>query len=221
MKNKNPNNQNFKTAKIEVRGNRKVKDFRKSKVLNSKESLETDSQVNNTKEKESQSQAELLKFLERITNLTLNLQREVAELKKNALINASYITSSRKEICVIRESLLDNAFKIQSLTKAIQDTNEATGDFVDELENLINGLENKIQSFFKQSQSQAQDIERIKFCMEVFSSHISVLEKRNERWTDKFKLGHLKPKNIEDEQILKQNITEINQTKTHFALNDD
>lgn len=29
MKNKNPNNQNFKTTKIEVRGNRKVKDFSK------------------------------------------------------------------------------------------------------------------------------------------------------------------------------------------------
>ena len=41
------------------------------------------------------------------------------------------------------------------------------------------------------------------------------------QWTNKFKLRHLKPKNIEDEQILKQNITEINQTKTHFALNDD
>lgn len=218
MKNKNPNNQNFKTAKIEVRGNRKVKDFRKSKVLDSKESLETDSKVNNAKEKESQ-----LGFLllERITNLTLNLQREVAEIKEDMLVNASHITSLRKEICIIRENLIDNTLKTQSLTKAIQDTNEATGDFVDELENLINGLENKIQSFFKQSQSQAQDIERIKFCMEVFSSHIGVLEKRSEKWTNKFKLRHLKPKNIEDEQILKQNITEINQTKTHFALNDD
>lgn len=218
MKNKNPNNQNFKIPKIEVRGNRKVKDFRKSKVLDSKESLETDSKVNNAKEKESQ-----LGFLllERITNLTLNLQREVAELKEGMLVNASHITSLRKEICIIRENLIDNTLKTQSLTKAIQDTNEATGDFVDELENLINGLKNKIQSFFKQSQSQVQDIERIKFCMEVFSSHIGVLEKRSEKWTDKFKLRHLKPKNIEDEQILKQNITEINQTKTYFALNDD
>ena len=219
MENKNHNNQNFKTAKIEVRGNRKVIDFRKSKVLDSKENLETDSKVSNAKKKESQ--AGLLKFLERITNLTLNLQREVAELKEDMLVNTSHIIALRKEICIIGENLIDNTLKTQSLTKAIQDTNEATGDFVDELENLINGLENKIQSFFKQSQSQAQDIERIKFCMEVFSSHIGVLEKRSERWTDKFKLRRLKPKNIEDEQILKQNITEINQTKTHFALNDD
>ena len=51
MENKNPNNQNFKTAKIEVRGNRKVKDIRKSKVLDSKENLETDSKVSNAKKK--------------------------------------------------------------------------------------------------------------------------------------------------------------------------
>ncbi|WP_416860918.1 hypothetical protein [Helicobacter ganmani] len=220
MKNKNQK-RIHQTPTIEIRGGRKVKDFRKTKILDSKENLEIDLQTDNTKEKESQSQAGILKLLERITNITLNLQREVAEVKEDILVNASHITSLRKEICVIRESLLDNTFKIQSLTKAIQDSNKATGDFVDELENLINGLENKIQCLSIQSESQAQNIEKIKFCMEVFSSHINVLEKRSEKWTDKFKLGHLKPKNIEDEQTLKQHITEINQAKTHFALNDD
>lgn len=220
MKNKNQK-RIYQTPTIEIRGGRKVKDFRKTKILDSKENLEIDLQTDNTKEKESQSQAGLLKLLERITNLTLNLQREVAELKENALVNTSYITLLRKEICVIRESLLDNTFKIQSLTTAIQDSNQATGDFADDLENLIGDLENKIQCLSIQSESQAQNIEKIKFCMEVFSSHISVLEKRNERWTDRLRLGGFKIKSIEEEKVLKQHTTEISKAKTHFALNDD
>ncbi len=204
---------------IEIRGGRKVKDFRKTKILDSKEKLETDLQTDDTKEKEFQ--AEILKFLERIQNLILALQQNVAEVKEDTLVNASYIVLLRKEICVIRESLLDNTFKTQSLTKAIQDFNQATYDFASGLENLIGDLENKIQYLSVQSESQAQKLEKIKFCMEVFSSHISVLEKRSERWTDKFKLGYLKPKNIEEEQTLKQQITEFSKSKTHFALNDD
>lgn len=59
------------------------------------------------------------------------------------------------------------------------------------------------------------------FKMEVFSSHISVLEKRSEKWTDKFKFRHFKLKNIEEEQGLKQNIQQLNENKTNFLLNDD
>ena len=58
-------------------------------------------------------------------SLVINLQKEVAELKEDTLVNASHITSLRKEICIIRENLIDNTLKTQSLTKAIQDTNEA------------------------------------------------------------------------------------------------
>lgn len=57
--------------------------------------------------------------------------------------------------------------------------------------------------------------------MEVFSSHISVLEKRSERWTDRLRLGSFRIKSIEEEKVLKQDITEISKAKTHFALNDD
>lgn len=218
MKNKNQK-QIHQTPTIEIRGGRKVKDFRKTKILDSKEKLEIDSQTDNTKEKESQ--AGLLKFLERITNLTLNLQREVAELKEYALVNTSYITLLQKEICAIKEISLNNTSKIQSLTKAIQDFNRATYDFASGLENLIDNLENKIQCLSMQSESQAQKLEKIKSCMEVFSSHISVLEKRSEKWTNKFKFGHFKLKNIEEEQDLKQNIQQLNESKTHFLLNDD
>ena len=202
FKNNNSKSKTPKFHQIEIRNNREVKNFRKTEILDS----------------EKKSKLDLL--LERVVNLTLNLQREVAELKEDMLVNASHITSLRKEICIIRENLIDNTLKTQSLTKAIQDTNEATGDFVDELENLINGLENKIQFLFKQSQSQAQDIEKIKSCMEVFSSHIGVLEKKSEKWTDKFKFGR-KPKSIAEEQVFKQHIMELNNSKVHFALNDD
>ncbi len=59
------------------------------------------------------------------------------------------------------------------------------------------------------------------FKMEVFSSHISILEKRSKRWTDRLRLGSFKIKSIEEEKALKQHIAEISKAKTHFALNDD
>lgn len=202
FKNNNSKNKTPKFHQIEIRNNREVKNFRKTEIVDSKK----DSELN--------------LLLEKVVNLTLNLQKEVAELKEDMLVNASYLTLLRKEVCIIRENLIDNILKTQSLTKAIQDSNEAMGDFADELENLINGLENKIQFLFKQSQSQAQDVEKIKSCMEVFSSHIGVLEKKSEKWTDKFKFGR-KPKSIAEEQVFKQHIMELNNSKVHFALNDD
>ena len=199
MKNKNQK-RIHQTPKIEIRGGREVKDFRKMKLLDSKENLEIDLQTDDTKEKESQ--AGLLKLLERITNLTLNLQKEVAELKEDTLVNASHIILLGKEIRVIRKSL--------------QDFNRATYDFTDGLEKLIGNLENKIQCLSVQSESQAQKLEKIKFCMEVFSSHISILEKRSKRWTDRLRLGSFKIKSIEEEKALKQHIAEISKAKTHF-----
>ena len=199
MKNKNQK-RIHQTPKIEIRGGRKVKDFRKTKILDSKENLEIDLQTDDTKETESQ--AGLLKLLERITNLALNLQKEVAELKEDTLVNASHIILLGKEIRVIRKSL--------------QDFNRATYDFTDGLEKLIGNLENKIQCLSVQSESQAQKLEKIKFCMEVFSSHISILEKRSKRWTDRLRLGSFKIKSIEEEKALKQHIAEISKAKTHF-----
>lgn len=126
MKNKNQK-RIHQTPTIEIRGGRKVKDFRKTKILDSKENLEIDLQTDNTKEKESQSQAGLLKLLERITNLALNLQKEVAELKEDTLVNASHIQ-------IIKNAHSDN----------LNNLNSNVGNIVSSTSEFVIGLEKEL-----------------------------------------------------------------------------
>ena len=68
------------------------------------------------------------KLLERITNLTLNLQKEVAELKEDTLVNASHIQ-------IIKSSHSDN---LNNLNSSVSGIVSSTNEFVEELEQELN-----------------------------------------------------------------------------------
>ena len=71
---------------------------------------------------------EIDKLLERITNLTLNLQKEVAELKEDTLVNASHIQ-------IIKSSHSDN---LNNLNNSVSGIVSSTNEFVEELEQELN-----------------------------------------------------------------------------------
>lgn len=71
---------------------------------------------------------EIDKLLERITNLTLNLQKEVAELKEDTLVNASHIQ-------IIKSSHSDN---LNNLNNSVSGIVSSTSEFVDELSEELN-----------------------------------------------------------------------------------
>lgn len=71
---------------------------------------------------------EIDKLLERITNLTLNLQKEVAELKEDTLVNASHIQ-------IIKSSHSDN---LNNLNSSVSGIVSSTNEFVEELEQELN-----------------------------------------------------------------------------------
>lgn len=71
---------------------------------------------------------ELDKLLERITNLTLNLQKEVAELKEDTLVNASHIQ-------IIKNAHSDN---LNSLNSSVGNIVSSTSEFVIGLEKELN-----------------------------------------------------------------------------------
>ncbi len=73
-------------------------------------------------------QTEIDKLLERITNLTLNLQKEVAELKEDTLVNASHIQ-------IIKSSHSDN---LNNLNSSVSGIVSSTNEFVEELEQELN-----------------------------------------------------------------------------------
>ena len=73
-------------------------------------------------------QTEIDKLLERITNLTLNLQKEVAELKEDTLVNASHIQ-------IIKSSHSDN---LNNLNNSVSGIVSSTNEFVEELEQELN-----------------------------------------------------------------------------------
>ena len=219
FKNNNSKSKTPKFHQVEIRNNRKVKNFRKTEILDSKEKLEleidSDSQTNDTDKK--RFEVLILKSLEHIEGMMVDLTKDKVDTKIAILDGqistiTSEIASLKKDIYMIRTNLLQNISQIQSLAQEIEEIQESNQS--------DDALEGKIQFLFKQSQSQAQDVEKIKSCMEVFSSHIGVLEKKSEKWTDKFKFGR-KPKSIAEEQVFKQHIMEINNSKVHFALNDD
>lgn len=213
-------NNNSKFHQVEIRNNRKVKNFRKTEILDSKEKIEIDSgsQINDTNDTDKKRfEVLILKSLEHIESMMVDLTKDKVDTKIAILDGqistiTSEIASLKKDIYMIRTNLLQNISQIQSLAQEIEEIQESNQS--------NDALEGKIQFLFKQSQSQAQDVEKIKSCMEVFSSHIGVLEKKSEKWTDKFKFGR-KPKSIAEEQVFKQHIMELNNSKVHFALNDD
>lgn len=70
---------------------------------------------------------EIDKLLERITNLTLNLQKEVAELKEDTLVNASHIQ-------VIKNTHSDN----------LNNLNSNVGNIVSSTSEFVIGLEKEL-----------------------------------------------------------------------------
>lgn len=117
----------------------------------------------------------------------------------------------QEEVAELKEDTL----KLQKDLKEIEcDKNECT---------------KKIQEGFKKFNhlhstlldEQSQDIERLRACMEVFYSHIAILEQRSKKFTDRFKFGRFKFKTIDKEQAFYRDIKELKGTKKNFVLNDD
>lgn len=138
-------------------------------------------------------------FFNKSTNLIVALQKETMELKENTLINASQIVSIKETLVLLKQRLNLLESKLNSF-----------------LENSLKAKELKTEN-----QDQKEYIEKITTCMQVLSSHISVLEKRNRKFSDKFKFGRFKFKSIDDEEIFNKNLKEIQQKRIHFSLNDD
>ena len=63
----------------------------------------------------------------------------------------------------------------------------------------------------------AYNIDKITATLNVHTAHISALEKRTSRWTDKLKFGRFKPKSVEDDiEQCKAKAKRVN-----FNLNED
>lgn len=128
----------------------------------------------------------LCELLYRLTELTMDLHKEVGELKEESLLNNSSV------IC-----------------------------FKNDIEDKFNDLNKNYQAKFNDLNEKLEDLEKLKGCMNVLSSHISILEKRNKKFTDNFKFGRFKFKSIDEEEAFNKSIKELNERKQSFVLNED
>ena len=128
----------------------------------------------------------LCELLYRLTEFTMDLHKEVGELKEESLLNNSSV------IC-----------------------------FKNDIEDKFNDLNKNYQAKFNDLNEKLEDLEKLKGCMNVLSSHISILEKRNKKFTDNFKFGRFKFKSIDEEEAFNKSIKELNERKQSFVLNED
>lgn len=87
--------------------------------------------------------------------------------------------------------------------------------------NRIYDCEKKIQAITDSISLSFENIEKLQSCINVLSSHIYILEKRNKKFTDRFKFGRFKFKSINDEEFINKNIKEFKEKRISFSLNDD
>ena len=125
-------NNNSKFYQVEIRNNRKVKNFRKTEILDSKEKLEleidSDSQTNDTDKK--RFEVLILKSLEHIEGMMVDLTKDKVDTKIAILDGqistiTSEIASLKKDIYMIRTNLLQNISQIQSLAQEIEEIQES------------------------------------------------------------------------------------------------
>lgn len=83
------------------------------------------------------------------------------------------------------------------------------------LNNLKKRVE-KIENVIELKNENLEDIERINSSIRIIAKHISVLEKRNKSFWDRFKIGKFRPIGIEEALKQKTPKKEIS-----FSLNDD
>ncbi|WP_416863770.1 hypothetical protein [Helicobacter ganmani] len=88
-------------------------------------------------------------------------------------------------------------------------------DFV----NLIFVLQKQVGSLKQENKDLIRDLEILKSCIEILSTHINVLEQRNKGFSDRFKLGIFKTKSVNED--LKRELSQLKATKEFFILNDD
>lgn len=74
---------------------------------------------------------ELENLLERITNLTINLEKEVAELKEDTIVNASHIHLIE----------VSNKDKLNNMHSSMKQINDATNEFVNDLEKEMSNIQ--------------------------------------------------------------------------------
>ncbi|SQC36423.1 Uncharacterised protein [Helicobacter fennelliae] len=87
------------------------------------------------------------------------------------------------------------------------------------LANLIFALQKEVKALKQENKDLIQDLGILKSCIEILSTHISVLEQKNKGFRDRFKLGIFKTKSINED--LKQELSQLKATKEFFTLNDD
>lgn len=71
----------------------------------------------------------------------------------------------------------------------------------------------------KENRNLMQNLEILKSCIEILSSHISVLEQKNKGLKDRFRFVRFKDKSLDKE--LKQRLNQFKVNKEAFTLNDD
>lgn len=71
----------------------------------------------------------------------------------------------------------------------------------------------------KENGNLMQNLEILKSCIEILSSHISVLEQKNKGLKDRFRFEGFKGKSLDKE--LKQRLNQFKVNKEVFTLNDD
>lgn len=186
----------------------------------------------------------ILENMKKIIESNFALQEEVKTLKRDflkilkhsnnqsealrELIN--FAVESEQEFLVLQENLgysiknnklLEILGKITHLVLAL---NEEIGEFKgNTLLNISHTQHSKkdIQDFKCSLTEQKEDIQKLKNCIEVLSSHIVVLEKRNKKFTDCFKFGRFKFKKLEEEEVFKNNLKSLEAKRFSFSFNDD
>lgn len=243
MKTQNTSKKDLNTTpRISTRGGRIVKDFSKKK---SKDDMKDFS--NEDKEKE---------LLMKVADLAVNLEKEVANLRGDMNILASYVRNQVET--KIKDNQEHTKAMYDNLNTCMTDLSNATIELVSGVEEEFNKVKAEIQvlnskfnhfrfnntgdsggfdtlsrrirrledndnidNIQKQLDNQQEDLNKLKACMEVFSSHINVLEQRNKKFTDRFRFGKFKFKTIQDEELLRTNLKEFHTQKQSFTLNDD
>lgn len=175
------------------------------------------SQTKNSKEEEFL----MRDFFNKSANLTLALHKEVGELRNDILVNALHIVSIKNTLDLFEIKLKSLENRLGSLNFSMSEICEASIELIDGIDDSFSKNSLKIKEFKTESEDQKENIEKLKACMQVVSSHISVLEKRNRKFSDKFKFGRWKFKSIDEEEIFNKNLKEMEQKKIHFSLNDD
>lgn len=133
-------------------------------------------------------------------------------MKSKINIQTEKSSSRAQEIQKFQE-FVDTLAKITNLAIALHEE-------VGEIREEINILTQKVQNYSKIN-NQIEDIERLKACIQVLSFHISILEKKNRKFSDKFKFGRFKFKSIDEEDAFNKDLKELQEKKKPFFLNDD